>query len=76
MNACSVCNFKSDGRTALHFAAVFGQEKGAYELIENGADIAIRDDDGHTPAELASLCGHDMLSAALGPDLAVEVSIS
>ena len=42
------------GRTALHMAAAWGHLDVVRLLVESGADPAIRDDEGMTPAEIAS----------------------
>jgi hypothetical protein len=50
------------GRTAAHFAAE--RNTGATTLavlVESGADLATRDEDGHTPLEIAELNGKSRL---------------
>lgn len=39
------------GRTALHFAAIFDKKNMAKALVQYGADIHIRDQNGKTPGE-------------------------
>ena len=46
------------GRTALHLAAMSGQEAVVDALMEAGADLAIKDQDGKTAAQLARKEGH------------------
>lgn len=46
------------GRTAAHFAAERNTGPATLALLaESGADLAARDDDGHTPLDIAKLHG-------------------
>ncbi|MFH1253809.1 MAG: ankyrin repeat domain-containing protein [bacterium] len=45
-------------RTALHLAALMGYAKGITVLIQQGANINIRDEEGKTPLFYANLCRH------------------
>jgi ankyrin repeat protein len=46
------------GRTAAHFAAQRNTGPKTLELlVDNGADLAARDEDGHTPLDIAKLNG-------------------
>jgi ankyrin repeat protein len=50
------------GRTAAHFAAERNTAATTLGLlVERGADLATRDDDGHTPLDLAKLNGKSRL---------------
>ena len=54
------------GDTALHRAAAFGN-KGLVEiLLKFGAPRSSKNDDGHTPYDLAVLGGHQDIATALG----------
>jgi len=55
----------NSGATALSFAAMFGQEEMAQLLLEKGADAAIADQNGHTPARYAQMKGFSALSSLL-----------
>lgn len=48
----------SNGLTALHWAAAYGQLISAQLLIESGAEIDIEGSDGETPLLLAASGGH------------------
>lgn len=54
------------GATALHLAAVKGNERLARALLEAGANPAIRDRGGRTPAELAAKEHHRKVAELLG----------
>ena len=64
------------GLAALHFASQYGREAVARELLVQGADLNIRDEDGFTPLMDASYCGFlavvRLLCDAPGVDLAVR----
>jgi ankyrin repeat protein len=47
-----------NGSTPLHAASTYGHAKVARVLIEQGVDVAARDDDGYTPLHVASTYGH------------------
>ena len=51
--------------SALHFAARDGKLAAVQALIDNAADLNIRDAEGSTPAILATLNGHYEIAAAL-----------
>lgn len=53
------------GATALHFAAMFRQEAVAEALLAGGADAALRDTRGMTPADVAAANGHADLARRL-----------
>ncbi len=46
------------GFSALHFAAQEGRPAAARTLLEFGAEAALTNDDGETPADLARANGH------------------
>ncbi len=61
--------------SALHFAAREGQLAAVHSLIYNGADLDIQDEEGSTPALLATLNGHYEIAAALlnaGADVNIQ----
>eukprot|EP00928_Gymnodinium_smaydae_P001026 TRINITY_DN10380_c0_g2_i2.p1 TRINITY_DN10380_c0_g2~~TRINITY_DN10380_c0_g2_i2.p1 ORF type:complete len:600 (+),score=43.38 TRINITY_DN10380_c0_g2_i2:62-1861(+) len=49
----------SEGATALHLAAFAGNWRVCSALLEHGAFSEARTRAGHTPANVARLCGHD-----------------
>ena len=50
------------GRTAAHFAAERNTgPRTLAVLVEGGADLSLRDDDGHTPLDIARLNGKDRI---------------
>lgn len=55
----------SNGYSPLHIAAAEGQAVSARWLVENGANLESRDNDGKTPKELARDLGHNSLHALL-----------
>lgn len=70
---CNVANVDldiqdSDKMTPLHLAAEMGRESAIHILIDAGADVLLRNNLGHTAADLAASCGHhqvvDLLEAA------------
>lgn len=59
------------GRTAAHFAAERNSSpKTLALLVENGADLMLRDDDGHTPLEIAKLNGKARLAEWIDEQMA------
>lgn len=54
------------GATALHLAAVKGNEGLARSLLEAGASPSIRDRAGRTPALMAVVAGHEDMATILG----------
>lgn len=63
----------TDGRTALHAAALNGHKKLIAYLLTCGANPNAQDKEGNTPLHLAAMLGHDDSTAALvgstNPDL-------
>ena len=66
-------DFKADpnvvqagGWTPLHQAAAHGREKSIRILMEHGASLTAKSDDGRTPLEMARAKGHDALEPLLG----------
>jgi ankyrin repeat protein len=57
------------GHTALHEAAFRGNLELAQLLLAHGADAAARNDDGHTPLDLAQAQGHATLARRLRGEL-------
>ncbi len=65
-----------EGLTALHLAAISGSAEVVHSLLDNGADPAPRDCNGHTAAELARIFGREELVAILASCPSKEVSLS
>ena len=57
---------QAGGWTPLHQAAAHGREEVARILVERGASLEAKSDDGRTPAEMAKAKGHGKLEAILG----------
>ena len=55
-----------EGATPLHIAAAAGSAKAAHRLVEAGAEVWIRDDEGRNPLERASNCA---VRAAIVPPI-------
>jgi len=53
------------GRTALHYAARDGHLDVAQVLFRYGATLDIQDNDGDTPADIATAAGHDDIADAI-----------
>ncbi|MDP6307286.1 MAG: ankyrin repeat domain-containing protein, partial [Verrucomicrobiota bacterium] len=53
------------GSTALGHAAKYGHNEIAELLIENGADVDAKDEDGSTPLHLAALMGYKEIAELL-----------
>ena len=47
------------GRTAAHRAAILGCVMSVSVLLKSGANFRLKDDDGHTPLDLASRLSHE-----------------
>jgi ankyrin repeat protein len=64
-NAMEKANYSDDppgtepSVTPLHFAAIMGHTEAARALLSYRADLDAKDRNGHTPAELAKLTGHE-----------------
>lgn len=56
---------QSGGWTPLHQAAAHGREEIAKTLVEHGASLTAKSDDGRTPLEMAKVKGHAGLEALL-----------
>lgn len=54
----------AQGRTALHYAAAWGNDALAERLMEKGVPPALRDNDAQSPADIAALYGHASLARA------------
>jgi len=54
-------------KTPLHYAAEYGQLDCASYLIANGADVSLKDSDGYTPFQLASLYKRYDVAQILNP---------
>lgn len=54
------------GQTPLSWAATSGQAVVAKQLLERGADMEAKDDDGYTPISLAASNGHWVVVKLLG----------
>lgn len=59
------------GRTPLMIAATNGRSGICDLLLDEGADISIRDPDGFNAFDLATRCGHHGLAARLQPRISV-----
>jgi len=55
------------GKTALHWAAQFGEAQLLHELIRTAEDVNPLDEAGNTPLHLAALNGHLCASSPLTP---------
>ncbi|EKM59136.1 uncharacterized protein PHACADRAFT_86933 [Phanerochaete carnosa HHB-10118-sp] len=55
----------SDGKTAMHMAAMRGNEELVRMLCDFGADIDLADNEGNTPLHYASAWGHVLIVQAL-----------
>jgi uncharacterized protein len=49
------------GKTALHYAIKVRSTQAVQLLLEHGVDVNVRDDEGNTPSELASLIGYQKI---------------
>lgn len=58
---------RTDGKTALHIAAIAGAFEAGRVLLERGADPMARDEGGWTPLRSAALAGSSELVAAMLP---------
>ena len=54
-----------NGNTALHWAAANGRLAIATRLLEGGADLTLRNEDGKTALDYARSCGHSEVVALL-----------
>ena len=59
-NQCPIDHKNSRGQTALHCACIGGHTRVAKFLVDNKADITIRDEEGDTPLKKAFLKGHEL----------------
>ncbi|GJE84097.1 ankyrin [Phanerochaete sordida] len=55
----------SDGKTAMHLAAMRGNEELVRMLCDFGADLDLADNEGNTPLHYASAWGHVLIVQAL-----------
>lgn len=55
----------SEGKTAMHHAAIRGRASVVFPLADAGADVDARDSNGNAPLQLAIADGHVMTVAAL-----------
>jgi ankyrin repeat protein len=61
------------GRSALHYAALDGHLAIAKRLLEGGADVTLRDDEGKTAIDIAREYGYSEVVALLSePRYAME----
>jgi ankyrin repeat protein len=56
---------QAGGWTPLHQAASHGREDVAKILVDKGASLAAKSDDGRTPLEMARAKGHEGLEELL-----------
>ncbi|PQE29608.1 Ankyrin repeat protein [Rutstroemia sp. NJR-2017a BBW] len=71
-----------NGQTALHLACMFGNDKAVKALLQNGVDVFVKDDLGHTAADAAERNGQIRLVALiqehtsdyLGAERSLEIS--
>ncbi len=61
-----------NGRTPLMIAASNGRPDICELLVLEGADVSLRDPDGHTASDLAIRCGHHFIAAILQPSMVVS----
>ena len=57
---------QAGGWTPLHQAAFHGREESAKILVEHGASLKAKSEDGRTPLEMAQAKGHAALESLLG----------
>jgi len=57
---------QAGGWTPLHSVAAHGREEIARLLVENGASLTAKSEDGRTPLEMAQVKGHTALEGLLG----------
>ena len=50
---------------SVHAAAAAGHADAAAMLVRRGANVEARDQNGHTPLDLASQLGHDRVARVL-----------
>lgn len=58
--------FQAGGWSPLHQVAAHGREEIAKLLVEKGASLTAKSEDGRTPLEMARAKGHEGLEALLG----------
>lgn len=58
--ASPVARRRSDDRTPLHSAAMYGYTSTISILLENNPDVTVQDEDGHTPLRFAADCSRKL----------------
>ncbi len=67
VGVCQAVDQQEEGYTALHAAALHGDDVMVRLLLGHGADPGVRDDEGRTAADHATGAGHTALAELLTP---------
>jgi|GEM_PF-797093 len=64
-NPTLVVGKDSRSNTLLHWAALDGQRNATEYLLEHGAEVNAKNNEGATPLQIAAQCGHEKVAALL-----------